>query len=523
MRALKVLYGSSVMSRFIGHPYTRIAQKRRYEATPPRHHGYTAPPSQSMARVNPAPVMRSVTLSAIRGNNLSFLRKELGDALLEKRTGMPLNRLKELCDGRDFDDAVAFHLESELGLPAGFFDRLNPQLSPQTLERLKSLQEEAQEEQSGADLVAPGLKNEEVPHDTSGEKEKSRPILHLTAKSNPDKIRMVENMIEGIEMNAASFEQPPVKKLGRPAKAPRENIDLSGVPLVEQNRLNNFRMLLSAHGAKSRMAELMNCSPSAISLILTPKPGRSVFSDKYAKQVTSALQLPEGWLDEPHELTEVPEYALQLLRGEVKKTAPAASNLSASATQVAPTAAVSLAPVRETSAPTVEYRRKRRLEAESVATAPTQMPATDTHVGHSDVPQQAASITREQEDTIRLHLPSVVEPPVLDSAQMPHESAVEPKQTTVAAAAAQSPAEPTPSPAEVSPPAALATPQPLPEMPALSTFSQMPKELLEPFNPETLKVPAMAEALLRIIAVKAQQGKLSDKVLSDLLLRVALA
>jgi hypothetical protein len=44
----------------------------------------------------------------------------------------------ELMKGERFTPETAFHMETTLGLPHGFFDQPNPVLAPETMARLKS-------------------------------------------------------------------------------------------------------------------------------------------------------------------------------------------------------------------------------------------------------------------------------------------------------------------------------------------------------------------------------------------------
>src|SRR5580698_3269986 len=49
-----------------------------------------------------------------------------------------LTRVAELINGEKFTPETAFHIETTLGLPDGFFDQPNPVLTPEIVERLKS-------------------------------------------------------------------------------------------------------------------------------------------------------------------------------------------------------------------------------------------------------------------------------------------------------------------------------------------------------------------------------------------------
>ncbi len=50
-----------------------------------------------------------------------------------------MTRVAELMKGKRFTPETAFHMETTLGLPHGFFDQPNPALADETIARLKSL------------------------------------------------------------------------------------------------------------------------------------------------------------------------------------------------------------------------------------------------------------------------------------------------------------------------------------------------------------------------------------------------
>jgi hypothetical protein len=49
-----------------------------------------------------------------------------------------LTRVAELVNGERFTPETAFHIETTLGLPDGFFDQPNPVLTPEIIARLRS-------------------------------------------------------------------------------------------------------------------------------------------------------------------------------------------------------------------------------------------------------------------------------------------------------------------------------------------------------------------------------------------------
>lgn len=83
--------------------------------------------------------------------------------------------------------------------------------------------------------------------------------------------------------------------------------------LVRDHRRRNLAMLTSRRGTKNRLARLAGINPSRISLMTT---GRKPVSNPFAFAIESSLDLPHGWLDEPHTCPQVPASAWARLDDE---------------------------------------------------------------------------------------------------------------------------------------------------------------------------------------------------------------
>lgn len=69
---------------------------------------------------------------------------------------------------------------------------------------------------------------------------------------------------------------------------------------VQQIRLTNFDKIRQKYGSKAELARRLNRKPQQINDMLA---GKKSFGPKIARYIESTLQLPNGFLDEPHELT----------------------------------------------------------------------------------------------------------------------------------------------------------------------------------------------------------------------------
>jgi hypothetical protein len=69
---------------------------------------------------------------------LRFLVDAVGAENIALGLDSSMTRIAELMRGERFTPETAFHMETTLGLPSGFFDQLHPVLSPETIARLKA-------------------------------------------------------------------------------------------------------------------------------------------------------------------------------------------------------------------------------------------------------------------------------------------------------------------------------------------------------------------------------------------------
>src|SRR6202049_3220157 len=78
------------------------------------------------------------TASIFKTRSFKLLVDAVGAENIALGLDSNLTRVAELLNGERFTPETAFHIETTLGLPDGFFDQPNPVLTPQIIARLRS-------------------------------------------------------------------------------------------------------------------------------------------------------------------------------------------------------------------------------------------------------------------------------------------------------------------------------------------------------------------------------------------------
>src|ERR1700712_454725 len=100
------------------------------ESTPQRQNKpyIKAPPAKDPAQ----------TASIFKTRSFKLLVDAVGAENIALGLDSNLTRVAELVNGERFTPETAFHIETTLGLPDGFFDQPNPVLTPEIIARLRS-------------------------------------------------------------------------------------------------------------------------------------------------------------------------------------------------------------------------------------------------------------------------------------------------------------------------------------------------------------------------------------------------
>jgi hypothetical protein len=452
----------------------------------------------------------AVLASAIRLKNFRQLHELVGEENLAMALDFPLQRVRELHEGINFSDETTFHLENTLGLRSGYFDQVNPQLSDDDVKRLKSPLEHA----SPAERLPepPNQQEIPVPHSVKSANETSpqskaamaNPVAHPKANGAPSKKSpkqktvaptaedqqslltqdTPESTVATAPTAAAAAPAPaaPAPAAPAPASTPAATapaahaapggIDTDELRLREVRR-GNLMLITQQPGSKSHLGRITDMSPANISHRLH---GNKHFDNDTAQMFCEKLKLPEGWFNEPHEIDDVPAHVFELLGGSPRANVPSNRGGRPSTTRRSSSQAAA-APAPTPAAPP----------------AALDMPATRDagpalrHAGIASASQLSPEPALSMGPSLSSVRPAATRPQPAAMAQ------------PAPAPAAYAP-EPAAAPAPVQA-APMAVAAPAPAASPIAAVLAAPGEALNP----------IAEALIKTLALKARQGKLTEE------------
>lgn len=251
--------------------------------------------------------------SIIKTRSLKFLVDAVGAENIALGLDSSLTRIAELLRGERFTPETAFHMETALRLPSGFFDQHHPALAPEVIARLKSPLEfvRVDEASDQGDVEETSL----LPNN-------QKPSLPASSLSEEAKMRSKSSKGAPAATKARSAETPKHAG-GRPSivggasnqngprqAAQRERAHSEGAATVEGIRRANLHVLTGRNGSKVKLGAVMGLTGSNMAHRLH---GKKRMDDVEAQRFTERLGLPEGWLDTPRSDTDIPESVVLLL------------------------------------------------------------------------------------------------------------------------------------------------------------------------------------------------------------------
>ncbi|MBP0592629.1 hypothetical protein J8I87_23400 [Paraburkholderia sp. LEh10] len=292
----------------------------RYAGSPdsgqrqPRHVKQSPPDRQGQRYVKAPPRDAAQTASVFKTRSFQFLVDAVGAENIAIALESNMTRVAELMKGERFTPETAFHMETTLGLPHGFFDHPNPALAAETIARLKSPLDFIQTD-DGPDVVA------EATNPASALNVDQQPVLE---DSVSEEAQMPKNAAGGSpravrnrrsEMAGQPEPHAPLKasasKYKTSHKTPQQQpLALSDSAEVENIRRANLHLLTVRKGSKVRLGVVMEMSGFNIADRLH---GKKRMDSVEANRFTERLGLPAGWLDTPRAETEIPESVSRLL------------------------------------------------------------------------------------------------------------------------------------------------------------------------------------------------------------------
>jgi hypothetical protein len=226
-----------------------------------------------------------------------------------------LTRVAELLNGERFTPETAFHIETTLGLPDGFFDQPNPVLTPEIIARLRSpldfihlnVEPEATYEQVLKPAPATQVNHRPTPTDRLL-KEPEMP--KKTNGGSPRAVAKNKTTTAATSATATPPKSAPTKAKASSKSGAQQPLPLNDAATVENIRRKNLHVLTSRKGSKVRLAAVMEISNSNMDNRLY---GQKRMDDAEANRFTEHLGLPTGWLDVSRSVTDIPESVSDLL------------------------------------------------------------------------------------------------------------------------------------------------------------------------------------------------------------------
>jgi hypothetical protein len=276
-----------------------------------------------------------------------------------------LTRVAELVNGERFTPETAFHIETTLGLPDGFFDQPNPVLTPETISRLRSpldfVHANAEPEYTFEQVLksvpaiqvnhhpTPRLPTEsEMSKKTNGGSPRAVAKSNTTATAKPATV---------IPPKSASAKVKTSSKSGA-----QQSLPLNDMAALQNIRRSNLHVLTSRKGSKVRLSAVMSISASNLDNRLY---GQKRMDDAEASRFTERLGLPTAWMDIPRSVADIPESVSALLDPQSDRPASGQQKLSAA---IRPEAAVARKSAAK-KAKTASERYARPFEADHASDA----------------------------------------------------------------------------------------------------------------------------------------------------------
>lgn len=256
----------------------------------------------------------SATASIFKTRSFRFLVDAVGAENIALGLDSNLTRVAELMKGERFTPETAFHMETTLGLPHGFFDQPHPVLAPETIARLQSPLEFVQtdvqaDEESEAFKKSPAPKVSQTP----ALEDRSPEELEMPKKASggtPPTVKNRKNATAEQSSPRTSVKGGPAN-VGTSAKASRQqSLSLNEPAAVQEIRRANLHVLTARNGSKVRLGVVMGLTGSNMAHRLH---GKKRMDEVEANRFTERLGLPSGWLDTPRSEAEIPESVSRLL------------------------------------------------------------------------------------------------------------------------------------------------------------------------------------------------------------------
>src|SRR5476651_863235 len=288
---------------------TSLRQNKPYVKAPP-----TREPSQ--------------TASIFKTRSFKLLVDAVGAENIALGLDSNLTRVAELVNGERFTPETAFHIETTLGLPDGFFDQPNPVLTPEIIGRLRSpldfIHANAEPESTYEQVLKPAPVTQANHHPTLTDRLPREPEMPKKTNGGSPRAIAKTNTTAAKPATATPLKSAPAKVKAPSKSGAQQSLPLNDVAVMENIRRANLHVLTSRKGSKVRLGEVMEISDSNMANRFY---GQKRMDDAEANRFTERLGLPHGWLDVPRSVTDIPEPVSDLLVPASRRHAAAQQEL----------------------------------------------------------------------------------------------------------------------------------------------------------------------------------------------------
>jgi hypothetical protein len=254
------------------------------------------------------------TASIFKTRSFKLLVDAVGAENIALGLDSNLTRVAELVNGERFTPETAFHIETTLGLPDGFFDQPNPVLTPETIGRLRSpldfIHANAEPEIAYEQVLKPAPVTQASHHSTLTDRLPREPEMPKKTNGGSPRTVAKSNTTAAKPATATPLKSAPAKVKASSKSGAQQTLPLNDVADLENIRRANLHVLTSRKGSKVRLGAVMEISGSNMANRFY---GQKRMDDAEANRFTERLGLPTDWLDVPRLVTDIPDSVSGLL------------------------------------------------------------------------------------------------------------------------------------------------------------------------------------------------------------------